>query len=89
MAIIALNNGKNGNGAPRQPESSGTPVSGQSLLAQANALVGRLRSRIEQRQHQTRQDPGETGRDVQVAARDGVHSKRSKAGVLWILSSGV
>jgi hypothetical protein len=32
-------NGKNGNGAPRHPESSGTPAWAQSLLEQANALV--------------------------------------------------
>jgi hypothetical protein len=32
-------NEKHGNGAPRRPESSGTPVWAQSLLEQANALV--------------------------------------------------
>ena len=32
-------NGKNGNGAPGQPESSGTPLWAQSLLEQASALV--------------------------------------------------
>lgn len=32
-------NGKSGNGAPGQPESSGTPVWRRSLLEQANALV--------------------------------------------------
>ena len=32
-------NGKNGNGAPGQPESSGPPVWALSLLEQANALV--------------------------------------------------